>query len=153
MNIGRAAKWMSQSCRMAHRAGVPWTLTIKASKPWQVPGLRGLRKLRYVCEKRGEAKGKATVLLTSEIVDIDSMSRAGFPKQLQDPLNTTRAELAAIELGRTAEAYDDGDAAGWRKKAQEDAAAIGGLRNPMSSILRLPGAKQTGAKLREEIDR
>ena len=74
------AKWISQTCRMAHRAGIPWALRVKAERPWRVPELCGLRKLRYVSEKRISNEDGVHVLLTSDIVDIDAMSRAGFYK-------------------------------------------------------------------------
>ena len=28
-------KWLTQTCRTAHRAGVPWALRIKVEKPWE----------------------------------------------------------------------------------------------------------------------
>ena len=69
------------------------------------------------------------------MVDIEALSLAEVVRKVRERLESTKTALAAIELGRTEEAYDDGAAATWRRRAQEDAAAIGGLRNPMSSIL------------------
>ena len=43
------AKWIAQCCRTAHRAGIPWWIRLCLKDPWQVPPLKMLKKLSYVC--------------------------------------------------------------------------------------------------------
>ena len=33
---GHNPRWVSQCCRMAHRAGVPWTVRFTMSQPWRI---------------------------------------------------------------------------------------------------------------------
>ena len=46
-------KWVSQTCRLAARAGVQWDVEFTTPRPWALPQFEQLRKQSYVQEHRG----------------------------------------------------------------------------------------------------
>ena len=49
--------WVTQCCKLAHRAGTPWTLTFK-KRPWTVKPYDVLRLLKYVRTDHDETKAQ-----------------------------------------------------------------------------------------------
>ena len=62
----QSATWIPQTCRTAHRAGVPGPVLITGA-PWAMTSLAGLRRLKYVMEADGGKPGR-TKWRTSEAV-------------------------------------------------------------------------------------
>ena len=113
-----------------------------------------LRRLLYVGLYKGKDDQGEYVQLASDIVDINRLKGTDYLDQVRDWLRTSMpSDAAAVTLGRDPTDTADMDQQhAWRIRAQEDAAALGGLRNPSMSIKRLPGAAATGEKLRNWID-
>ena len=75
-------KWVSQCCRMAHRAGIPRTLRFTLSNPWRIPEFNALRIYKYACLIRvSKAPKRPDVRLTSGGVDSTDLLMEGLCKQ------------------------------------------------------------------------
>ena len=78
------AKWVAQCCRTAHRAGIPWWVRVDVTAPWQVPSLKSLKKLSYVCLRKGtDEKGKSRYDVVSDAVDINKLNTQDFERQVR----------------------------------------------------------------------
>ena len=148
------AKWFTQCCRMAHRAGVCWSFTIRVGEPWKVPPWMALKRLKYVCETAKTDDAGAYRLLVSDAADLGRMTDAGFLSQVAARLNSREpVTLAAQTLGQElGSAASEASQAKWYQRAVEDDQALGGLRNPHRCVDRLSGAPKVGEKLRLCID-
>ena len=149
------AKWISQCCRTAHRAGIPWWIRIEVAAPWLVPSLKSLKRLGYVCVLKGvDAKGNVRHDVVSDAVDINRLSTQEFEQQVRTKFESGHErDLAAVHLSKDGTTVsDEASQEAWRIKAAEDEKAIGGLRNPHLSIKKLKGDLTTVDKLGKLID-
>ena len=77
-------KWFTQMCRTAHRAGVPWALRLRLTRPWQIPPLMALKRLSYVClRKRSEGQEREWHDLTSNGLELDQLEGQEFVRQVR----------------------------------------------------------------------
>ena len=125
-------KWLTQTCRTAHRAGVPWALRIKVEKPWEIPPLAALKRLSYVCMRK---LAEGVYDLISDGLSLDLLDGPGIAQQLRRRFTTLgETGLATFMLGRYEAANPGEEMMKWKTRAIEDEKAIGGLRNPHLSI-------------------
>ena len=148
------AKWFTQCCRMAHRAGVCWSLKLRAPEAWKTSTLLALKRLKYARGSTMVHDGVSIRLLVSDAVDVNQMSDKGFLRQTTARLESGEPEgLATVSLGRElSSATAEECQFKWYQRAVEDSQALGGLRNPHRSAEQLTGAKSVGAKLQRCID-
>ena len=141
--------WIAQTCRITHRAGVPWTV-VAYGGPWNIRAYDGLRNSKYVCEIEWR-RGRSIPYLTPDIVDTTSLTREGILQQMIARCNTRSAYLGTIwldERGNTTSGLPTKN----QLKDEANNQAVGGLRSPYQSFKRSPGAKASGAVLKGVID-
>ena len=103
------AKWVAQCCRTAHRAGIPWWIRVEVAAPWQVPSLKSLKKLCYVCVLKGiDDKGHSRYDVVSDAVDINKLSTQEFEQQVRSKFESGHErDLAAIHLSKDGTTVSD----------------------------------------------
>ena len=75
------AKWLSQCCRMARRAGVPRALRLHLQRPWETPPLAALKRLSYVCMRKVKQDAHTDTVwydVVSDAVDLDKLDPVGI---------------------------------------------------------------------------
>ena len=144
-------RWVTQCCRLAHRAGVPWTLMF-TQRPWKVKPFDALRKLRYVQVTQPNFTKSALWMSsdkvrqrTSSLQDVVAQITS---KKVQTPWTDTLRWLS--EEG--SEPNQDGLESREQRRIIENGAAVGGLRSPHESIRHLPRAEQVGDLIKKTLD-
>ena len=136
----------TQCCRLAHRAGTPWSIQFVAS-PWTIKPFELLRRHKYVHTSTRD--GVKDVWMASEPVDLTGAC-----------LQTMVSQSLKSKSGEQGPRYawvDDlanclGEPTKRQQKAVEDGAAIGGLRRPHNTVAQWPTVHEHGAWLRGMID-
>ena len=128
--------WFTQCCRLAHRATAQWTLEFTRS-PWHVKPFEALRRHKYV-QNLGAAGTSAWY--GSEHVRPHTTSVLQVLEQVAH--GPVLKGDAARSLGDGTDAQGEATKKGIRHA--EDAAAVGGLRNPHRSIAKIKKAEEFG---------
>ena len=138
--------WLNQCCRLAHRAGTPWSVQFGAC-PWTVKPYELLRRHKYV--RTATMAGRGGVWMASDLVDLASAKVENMVNQaLQRKAGVHSPQCSWVD--RLANSC--GEPTKRQQKAMEDQAAIGGLRRPHLSISKWPTAKEHGNWLRGMVD-
>ena len=158
IRIGEAHRhnpsWVVSVCRTAHRAGVPWTIRFTMINPGALQPYATLRKHKYVCFRRfGKEISHPDVRLTSDGVNLDELTELGICKQATARVHTAgNEEAVAVMRDGLLEDTLGNDMTRRQQRAAEDAAGLGGLRNPRKCLERMPQAIKGGESVRKVID-
>ncbi len=135
-------KWISQCCRMAQRAGLPWSIRLRVPDPWEYAPLRGLAGVPGVVARRArDTEWGQTWWLTSAEVQLEREDLTGLVERMRETKATVMRDLAAVRLATDPRRSTDLASDNKRLKAAEDDEALGGLRTPHRSVAKLSGGR------------
>ena len=131
VHFGRPT-WVSQACRAALKSGARWSLCWQETQSGTKP-LESLSQHKYV---KGLVMQKPGVyVMGSESVDLDNLSENGVVSQVLLWQQNAVQPMCDRWLH---EGVIDGQSTTKQRRAQEDVEAIGGLRSPHVSAMKLP---------------